>query len=600
MPAPIGRVPSTPTTSTASVTTAAKTWAEGFNFGSTSAVGRLDIARTKAPTTGPESVQRAYALYRSWEDNDLGSVRLLKTTANGQPVYALHTTTDGDDGFLEVFSEKGALLASGTTGFDAAGKRNVTWDTTPGAVRERVAPRDVSPSVEAFATAIDDAKHSSSASGSTVSTKELRDAAKGLVGNELTIASVDGWEKAGLLRLLADPASKLTSTSRAYAEQLANLYTDARSTTVSRFSSKPLGTGSAFQTGATLASGTVGVTGAPPRLNTMVQFSQKAFGVLPSQVVPLTRSEAHAMLRQAGATTAEAKAAVDALADASGTVFGGRSYEQGADWMPKAKGVVLFGVSSSGRELKALHVPVAPAPVVGPVPKDLIKTLLGVDRPVEVTGTRTTPTGTQFDLKWLPPTGGAIVAKLNVPRNGSDATIEGLTLPSLGMTEQALAARLDTALGVPQQVLGSGSVRAAPGFGVGFAAAHRPVAGGPITLSTIQVASGGASAEVKPKRLGTSATDVELARQLSLGLARTHAETMVADPGISDAARLEVALRTRWASFADLQQVDPADSAVGFDAVKDRVQFMLPSVWGDNAVFVTFQKDGAVRLEDFN
>ncbi len=600
MPAPIGRIPSAPSSPTTSVTTAAKTWAEGFNFGSASAVSRLDVARTKAPTTGPESVQRAYALYRSWEDNDLGSVRLLKTTANGQPVFALHTTTDGDDGYLELFNEKGALLASGTTGFDQTGRRNVSWDTTPGAVREKVAPKDRSPSVETFFSAIDDAKEPTSASGVTVSTKEVRDASKGLIGTELTIASIDGWEKAGLLRLLADPGSKLTPTSRAYAEQLAGLYTDARSTTVSRFSSKPLGTGSAFQTGATLASGTVGVTGAPPRLNTMVEFSKKAFDALPSQVAPVTRSEAQAMLKQAGATTAEAKAAVDALADAQGTLYAGRFFQQGTDWLPKPKGLALFGVSSSGRELTALHVPQTPPPVVGPVPKDVIKGLLGVDRNVEVTGTRTTATGTQFDLKWLPPTGGSIVAKLNVPRNGADATLEGLTLPALGMTEQGLADRLTTALGTAQQVLGSGSVRAAPGFGVGVAAAHRPVAGGPITLSTIQIAVGGASATVQPKTLGTSAADLELARQLSLGLARTHAEAMVADPSSSDLARLEVALRTRWASFTDLQQVDPADSAVGFDAAKDRAQFMLPSVWGDNAVFVTFQKSGAVRVEDFN
>lgn len=600
MPAPITRLPSVPATSTASLTSAAKTWAEGFNFGSASAVERLDIARTKAPTTGPESVQRAYALYRSWEDNDLGSVRLLKTTANSQPVYALHTTTDGDDGYLELFTEKGALLATGTTGFDPSGRRNVTWDTTPGAVREKVAPKDRSPSVETFFSSINGAQKTSSASGATITTDELREAAKALVGPELTIASVDGWEKAGLLRVLADPASKLTSTSRAYAEQLANLYTDARSTTVSRFSSKPLGTGSAFQKGATLASGTVGVTGAPPRLNTMVAFSQKAFDTLPSQVVPLTRTEAQTMLRQAGATSAEARAAVDALADAGGTLFGGRSFEQGADWIPHATGAVLFGVSASGRELKALHAPTSSPPTVGPVPKDIIKGLLGVDRPVEVTGTRTTATGTQFDLKWLPPTGGSIVAKLNVPRNGDDATIEALSLPSLGMTEQALADRLTTALGVPQQVLGYGSVPTAPGAGVGFAAAHRPVAGGPITLSTIQIAVGGASAEVKPKTLGTGAADLDLARQLALGLARTHAATMVAEPSIPDAARLEVALRTRWTTFTDLQQVDPADSAVGFDAAKDRAQFMLPSVWGDSAVFVTFQKSGTVRVEDFN
>lgn len=105
---------------------------------------------------------------------------------------------------------------------------------------------------------------------------------------------------------------------------------------------------------------------------------------------------------------------------------------------------------------------------------------------------------------------------------------------------------------------------------------------------------------MKPKRLGTTADDAQLARQLSLGLARGHAASMVADPSIADAARLEVALRTRWATFSDLEQVDPAQSAVGFDPAKDRVQFTLPSVGGDNAVFVTFAKRGAVRVEDFN
>lgn len=599
MPAPIGRVPSA-RTSISSITTAAKAWAEGFNFGSATAVGRLDIPRSKAPTTGPESLQRAHALYRSWEDNDLGNVRLLKPTANGQPVYALHTTTGGDAGFLELFSEKGTLLASGTTGFDQAGKRSISWDTTLGAVREKVGRRDVSPSLETFFSAIDDARKSSSPSGSTISATELKEATRALVGSELTTASVDNFEKAGLLRVLADPAAKLTSTSRSYAEQLANLYTEARSTRVSGFSSKPLGTASAFQSKATLASGTVNATGAPPRMNTMVAFSLRAFNVLPSQVVPVSRSEAQAMLKQAGANAAEAKAAVDAIADAQGTVYAGQFFEQGANWIPKATGLALFGVSSSGRELKALNVPVTAPPAVGPVPKDIIQNLLGVDRNLEVTGTRTTATGTQFDLQWLPPTGGAIVAKLNVPDDGTEATIEGLSLPSLGMTEQALADRLNTALGTPQQVLGSGSVRAAPGAGVGFAAAHRPVAGGPITLSTIQVAVHGASAVVKPKLLGTSTSDAGLARQLSLGLARTQAAAMVADPAISDAARLEVALRTRWATFSDLQQVKPEDSAVGFNAVNDRLQFMLPSVWGDNAVFVTFQRDGAVRLEDFN
>ena len=47
------------------------------------------------------------------------------------------------------------------------------------------------------------------------------------------------------------------------------------------------------------------------------------------------------------------------------------------------------------------------------------------------------------------------------------------------------------------------------------------------------------------------------------------------------------------------ERVQPADSAVGFNTTTDRAQFVLPRVWGDNAVFVTFQKNGTVRVEDF-
>jgi hypothetical protein len=592
MPTPVSRVTSGSTAT--STTAAARAWAEGFNFGSRTAVGRLDIARTKAPTTGPQSLQRAYAFYQSWEDNDLGSVRLLKTQANGQTVYALHTTTDGDDGFLELYSERGAMLASGTTGFDAAGRRAVTWDTTPGAVRERVVPRSVSPSVESFFNAIDDAKKGSSASGATLTTKELRDAAKVLVGPELTTASVDGWEKAGLLKVLAE--AKLTSSSRAYGEQLAQLYTQPGNTTLSRFTTGTLGQGTAFARGVKTASASVNASGAPPRLNTMIELSRRAFGgALPAQVVPVTRSEAQAMLREAGASAAEAKTAIDGLADAKGLVSAGRFFEQGADWMPKAKGLAFFGVSSSGRDLKALNVPAKPEPVTTPDPQAVLKGLLGVERPVTVAATRTTATGTQFDLFWSPPTGGRIEAKLDVPRDGSEASLSGVTFPSvIGMTERGLAERVSTATGTPREGLSYAN------SGNDWLVATRPAAGGPISLSKVKVALGGDSATVTSTTIGTTAAQRELARNLSLGLARVHAEAMVKDPSISDAARLEVALRTRWASFSDMQVVDPADSAVGFDAVKDRAQFMLGNVWGDNAVFVTFQKDGAVRVEDFN
>ncbi|MDX2009798.1 MAG: hypothetical protein SFW67_06400 [Myxococcaceae bacterium] len=591
MTAPISRV--TSGASTVSTASAARAWAEGFNFGSRTAVDRLDVPRTKAPTTGPESLQRAYAFYQSWEDNDLGSVRLLKTQANNQTVYALHTTTDGDDGFLELYSERGALLASGTTGFDSSGRRNVSWDATPGAVRERVAPRDVSPSVETFFNAIDQAKSSGSASGATISRAELRDAAKALVGSELTSASVDGWEKAGLLKVLAE--GKLTSSSRTYAEQLSQLYTSAPNTTLSRFTSGTL-QGSAFNRAVKTASASVNASGAPPRLNTMMELSRRAFaGELPTQVVPVTRSEAQAMLRAAGATSAEAKAAIDGLADAKGQLYAGRFFDQGADWIPKAKGLAFFGVSSTGRDLKALNVPAKTEPVTGPDARAVLKGLLGVERPVDVLATRATATGTQFDLAWTPPTGGRIQAKLDVPTDGSEATVSGLTLPSvIGMTEASLAERVSTATGSPRTGLSYAQL------GNDWLVATRPQAGGPITLSKVQVALGGGSATVTNATIGTSATQLQAARQLALGLARVQAEAMVSDPSISDAARLEVALRTRWASFSDLEAVDPADSAVGFDAAKDRAQFMLGRVWGDNAAFVTFQKDGAVRLEDFN
>lgn len=588
MPVNVTRV--TGGTSTPSLSAAARAWAEGFNFGSRTAVSRLDIARTKAPTTGPDSVQRAFAFYKSWEDNDLGSVRLLKTQANGQTVWALHTTTDGDDGFLELYSERGALLASGTTGFAPSGARTVRWDQTPGAVRDRVVPRDRTPSVESFFNAIDGAKTPGSASGTTLSTKELRDAAKVLVGPELTTASVDGWEKAALLRVLAE--AKLTSTSRAYAEQLAKLYTPAANTTLSRFSSGPLGQGSSFARTARTASASVNASGAPPRLNTMLELARRAFpGELPSQVVPVTRSEAQAMLRAAGASSSEAKAALDGLADAKGQLYAGRFFEQGADWVPKPRGLAFFGVSSSGRDLKALNVPETPRPPVTVEPRAIIKGLLGADRPVEVLASRPTSTGTQFDLAWLPPTGGRIEAKLEVPRDGSEASVSGLRLPPVvGATETGLGERVSTATGTSRVGLSYAQA------GADWLVATRPAAGGPISLSKVAIALGGGAATVTPGRIGTGANDLELARNLSLGLARVHAETL----GPSEAARLEVALRTRWATFADMQAVDPADSAVGFDPTTDRAQFMLPNVWGDNAVFVTFLKDGGVRVEDFN
>lgn len=595
MPISISRVS---TASTASLTSSARSWAEGFNFGSATAVRRLDVPRTQAPTTGPEAVQRAYALYQSWEDNDLGSVRLLKVNVGTQGLYALHTTTDGDDGYLELFSEQGKLLSSGTTGFDSAGKRNVRWDTTPGAVRDQVAPKDLSPSIEGFFSSIAAAKKASSASGATLTVQELRDATKSLVGTELTTNSVDGFENAALLRVLADAPSRLTSASRGYGEQLARLYGDSNPNTLSKLTKKPFGTTSAWTKKAELATAAVSAAGAPPGMAAMTSLSQRTWNQLPAQVVPLTRTEAQRVLRESGASTAEAKAAVEALADAKGTIYGGRSFEQGLDWVPRTKGVALFGVSADGRALKALNVPTAQPAPTGAVPREVIKSLLGVDREVEIVARQAVTGGERFDLRWRPPSGGAIEAKLTVPTNGDEPTLTGVTLPPPleRMLAESLEGRLKTVLGTDRKVIGW--VGRDDSQGVAFVVAHRAAAGGPATLSTVRIAMGGASATVTPKPLGTG--DQQLARDLAAVIARGYAPTMVADPSIAPAAKLEVALRTSWVQPADLEAVDPTDSAVGFDPSTERAQFMLGRVWGDNAVFVTFGKNGSVRVEDFN
>lgn len=64
----------------------------------------------------PQSVRDAVQVYLSEvEANDWGSVRLYRVPIAAQSVYAVMTTTDGDDGWLEVYNEPGDLLAAGRT-----------------------------------------------------------------------------------------------------------------------------------------------------------------------------------------------------------------------------------------------------------------------------------------------------------------------------------------------------------------------------------------------------------------------------------------------------------------------------------------------------
>lgn len=61
----------------------------------------------------PESVIAAFDFYNeNVMQQDWGSVRIYKLEVEEQRIYVVHTVTDGDDGWLEVYDEKGNLLGA--------------------------------------------------------------------------------------------------------------------------------------------------------------------------------------------------------------------------------------------------------------------------------------------------------------------------------------------------------------------------------------------------------------------------------------------------------------------------------------------------------
>lgn len=61
----------------------------------------------------PESVFAAFSFYNeNVMQQDWGSVKVYKLEIEEQLLYAVHTITDGDDGWLEVYDEKGNLLGA--------------------------------------------------------------------------------------------------------------------------------------------------------------------------------------------------------------------------------------------------------------------------------------------------------------------------------------------------------------------------------------------------------------------------------------------------------------------------------------------------------
>src|SRR5262249_4162083 len=61
----------------------------------------------------PEEVYAAHLFYvQHFTDADIGSDRVFKVTVGGKDVYAVRTTTDGDDSYLELYDAGGALLGA--------------------------------------------------------------------------------------------------------------------------------------------------------------------------------------------------------------------------------------------------------------------------------------------------------------------------------------------------------------------------------------------------------------------------------------------------------------------------------------------------------
>ncbi|MDJ0800804.1 MAG: hypothetical protein QNJ51_29010 [Calothrix sp. MO_167.B12] len=62
----------------------------------------------------PNNVKQAYKFYKeNVEDADFGSARVHQISVDNVPVYAVIVVTDGDDGYLEIYSQTGEEIACG-------------------------------------------------------------------------------------------------------------------------------------------------------------------------------------------------------------------------------------------------------------------------------------------------------------------------------------------------------------------------------------------------------------------------------------------------------------------------------------------------------
>lgn len=581
----------------------ARAYAEEFDFEGESPT---EIPRDQAPTTGPTWVQRAFQLHHSWEERDLGSARLYRWTVEQYRVWAIRTSTDGDDSFIELFDASGGFLASGVGGFapdpDGGFHPIITWDDTPGAERDRIAPVDISGDVTRFWSELADSQGEESPSGSTTSSAEARALAEVLLAGPATTDTLDGWEQAAVWRALADQGLALTTSARSALQGQTRFYQNRFQPlgTVTAAQMSTLGLPSSFSTRVKAARasvlGDVALTGQSELVRVAARL-----GVLPTGEAPASVTAMRSAARRIGCTDTQAAALLHAIgADTTGArIFVGSAFTAGSDSLPVLQpGSLWFVASPTTGKVWAVRLIPTGETVAGwdARAEAAIAAATGVTRDARLVQLRPRDGGAYLDLEYARPDGGVLAVVLWLPTSGAaDAAIRAFSPGLDPELRQNLADMIQSKLG-GSAVDVVGAIATDDGR---YLALYRTGTSATVRLARVDFGN----STVTRLTLQSDSSPVPTAElaALALSAARHRAETLVADAGAGDMAFLEVLLRTAWTTPDDLERItDPADSPVGFDPATEVAQFMLGGVWGDMAVFVTFARAGTVRVEDFN
>jgi hypothetical protein len=88
----------------------------------------------KAPTGLNASIHDAYGYYiQHVRDQDWGNAHLIHLWIGETEVYAVHVTTEGDDGWIEVFTAEGELAGAARRYMEL-----LAWEDSSEGIRERV------------------------------------------------------------------------------------------------------------------------------------------------------------------------------------------------------------------------------------------------------------------------------------------------------------------------------------------------------------------------------------------------------------------------------------------------------------------------------